>query len=152
MATVITIAQQKGGAGKTSLVAHLAGYWAGRRKKVALLDLDPQESLGAWFGLRRSLHGDDPWLSLRPSSGWRASTEVRRVAGEADIVLVDCPPHAETSGRVAIRSADMPPHRWRCGSATSSLTLASVALMSFGSPDSAAQRNGPTPRQNSGRI
>jgi hypothetical protein len=34
----------------------------------------------------------------------------------------------------------------------SSFTFASVRWMSSGSPDRAAQRNGPTPRQNSGRT
>ena len=43
-----------------------------------------------------------------------------------------------------------PTQQMRAGS--SSRTLASVRKMSSGSPDSAAQRNGPTPRQNSGRM
>jgi chromosome partitioning protein len=45
---VITIAQQKGGAGKTTLAAHLAIAWAGQGRRVALVDIDPQGSLAAW--------------------------------------------------------------------------------------------------------
>ncbi|MDX5361129.1 MAG: ParA family protein [Alphaproteobacteria bacterium] len=107
MAKVITIAQQKGGAGKTSLAAHLGAHWARKGKRVALLDLDPQQSLSAWFAMRQDLGHDSGHLTLRPSSGWRATTEVRRLGEEADVILIDCPPHAETSGRVAIRSADL---------------------------------------------
>ena len=51
MAIVITVAQQKGGAGKTTLVAHLAAALAADRR-VALLDIDPQRSLSRWHALR----------------------------------------------------------------------------------------------------
>ena len=44
MAFVITVAQQKGGAGKTMLAANLAAFWA-PRCRVALLDIDPQRAI-----------------------------------------------------------------------------------------------------------
>ena len=47
-AIVITIAQQKGGAGKTTLAAHLALTLAAQRR-VAVIDIDPQASLATWF-------------------------------------------------------------------------------------------------------
>ena len=53
-ATIITIAQQKGGAGKTTLAAHLALAWAATGQRVAVIDIDPQASLSTWFQLRRS--------------------------------------------------------------------------------------------------
>ena len=42
---VITIAQQKGGAGKTTLVAHLAVAFHELGRRVATIDIDPQGSL-----------------------------------------------------------------------------------------------------------
>src|ERR1700719_3175306 len=56
-ARVITIAQQKGGGGQTTLAAHLAIAWAGAGRSVALVDIDPQGSLGAWHALREERLG-----------------------------------------------------------------------------------------------
>ena len=53
VARVITIAQQKGGAGKTTMAAHLAVAWASSgRNKVAIVDIDPQGSLTHWYKVR----------------------------------------------------------------------------------------------------
>jgi chromosome partitioning protein len=45
---VITVAQQKGGAGKTTIAAHLAVALVQKGFKVALIDIDQQRS---WQGL-----------------------------------------------------------------------------------------------------
>ena len=57
-AQVITIAQQKGGSGKTTLAVHLALALAETGRSVALLDTNPQGSLGRWFMRRRELRGE----------------------------------------------------------------------------------------------
>lgn len=49
---IFTVAQQKGGAGKTTLAAHLAVAWQESGLRVATLDIDPQGSLSHWFQLR----------------------------------------------------------------------------------------------------
>ena len=46
---VYTIAQQKGGAGKTTLATNLAVGLARSGRGVAVLDTDPQGSMGHWF-------------------------------------------------------------------------------------------------------
>jgi len=51
MAVVITVAQQKGGAGKSMLVANLAAALVAIRR-VAILDIDPQHSLARWHAIR----------------------------------------------------------------------------------------------------
>ncbi len=104
---VITVAQQKGGAGKTTLTAHLAVAWMNAGKSIALVDIDPQESLSDWHRQRMELLGEDAGITLRQVSGWRASTEVGRLKRDHDLVVMDSPPHGETAAKVAIRSADM---------------------------------------------
>src|SRR5262245_42578335 len=49
---VITLASTKGGKGKTTLSSALAVRAAEESKRVALLDLDPQESLASWWTRR----------------------------------------------------------------------------------------------------
>lgn len=106
--TVITIAQQKGGAGKTTLCAHLALAWALEGKSVAVIDIDPQASLGAWHAMRRETRGDEEAsFDFQSVTGWRVQSEVERQARQHDIVLIDGPPHAETEARISVRAADL---------------------------------------------
>ena len=53
LSKVITIAQQKGGTGKTTLAVHLAlAFVKYPNLKVVIIDTDPQGSLGKWFIVR----------------------------------------------------------------------------------------------------
>ncbi|HWI26382.1 MAG TPA: ParA family partition ATPase [Stellaceae bacterium] len=106
-AKIITIAQQKGGAGKTTLAAHLALAWAAS-SRVAVIDIDPQASLSSWFGLRRERLGAlTPGLEVAALGGWRVAKEVERRARTHDIVVIDTAPHAETEARIALRAASL---------------------------------------------
>lgn len=129
MATVITLAQQKGGTGKTTLAANIAAALAGRRR-VALLDIDPQRSLGRWYGLRAARTGLAP-LAFSDLAGWRLGGELDRLRRSHDVVLIDSPPQIDTDARLAIRAADLvlipvqpsPPDLW---AAEGTLKLASA--------------------------
>ncbi len=104
-ATAITIAQQKGGAGKTTLAAQLAVSWWTGGLKVAMLDVDPQGSLSAWYDERMKAGVGSDGLYLVQVSGWRLAAELDRLRREYDVVVIDSPPHAETDARVAVRAA-----------------------------------------------
>ncbi|MCS6921383.1 MAG: ParA family protein [Elioraea sp.] len=107
MAVVVTVAQQKGGAGKTTLVAQLAAALAASRR-VAALDVDPQASLMRWQAARKSaLKAAAAGLTVADCAGWRLAGEIARLARSHDVVLIDSPPHAETEARLAVRAADL---------------------------------------------
>ena len=116
MAAVITVAQQKGGAGKTTLAANLAAALA-ERGRVAVLDSDPQRSLARWHGLRGTRA---PMIGLAEVSGWRLDAEIRKLRGSYDFLIVDCPPQIDTDAKLAVRAADLvvvpmqpsPPDLW----------------------------------------
>jgi len=108
MATVFTVAQQKGGAGKSTLAAHLAVAWLKQKKSVALVDIDPQHSLSRWFEARVATLGDGgAGVSFMEVTGWRTQKAVEDLARSHDIVVIDSPPHAETEAKIAIRAADI---------------------------------------------
>jgi chromosome partitioning protein len=86
---ILTIASQKGGAGKTTLTAHLA-VEAGRAGAgpVAVVDTDPQGSLSAWWNTRQA---DTPLFAALDMSQLAAHLQVLQDRG-IQVVLIDTPP------------------------------------------------------------
>lgn len=105
---IITLAQVKGGSGKTTLATNVAGFLAGKRQRVVLADEDPQQSATQWLARRpalfpqvaalpaerRALREFDPQYVVVDSPaglhGERLRDEVRR----ADAMLVPLTPSA----------------------------------------------------------
>jgi chromosome partitioning protein len=104
---IITVVQQKGGAGKTTLTAQLATGYLKAGLSVATIDIDPQGSLSLWYAARMASLADENTLIHSQIQGWRLKKEADRLADECDIVLIDSPPHAESENSIAIRAADL---------------------------------------------
>ena len=128
MAIVVTVAQQKGGAGKSTVAANLAVAWALSGKRVAVLDIDPQHSLARWHALRTKQEAAAP-VALSDVAGWRLAGEVGRLVHSYEVVVIDSPPQVDTDAMRAVRAADLvlipvqpsPPDLW---AAEGTLTIA----------------------------
>lgn len=103
---VIAVVQQKGGSGKTTLAVNLAVTCLKRGLSVALLDTDPQGSLGRWFMTRRERLGE-VGLEFSTSSAWGVSYECEKLKKTVDLVIVDTPPKVDADLRPALREADL---------------------------------------------
>jgi len=106
-AAIIVVAQRKGGAGKTTLAAHLGAAWAGMGRHVALIDTDSQASLARWHQNREARLGGGSGLGFAAVTGWQAPGEMLRQARDCDILLVDSPSSGESEVRMAMRCAGL---------------------------------------------
>jgi chromosome partitioning protein len=91
--TVITLANQKGGTGKTTLATNLAGCFARAGRRVVIADSDPQGSAMLWQATRPQALPRVP-VSAVAQTPERLRLHLRALAGY-DIVLLD------TGGRIA---------------------------------------------------
>jgi len=108
LSKVIAIAQQKGGTGKTTLAVHLAlAFIKYHNLKVAVIDTDPQGSLGKWFMIRTEKKISNDNLTFKTASLWGAQYESKTLKNDHDIVIIDTPPKIESDARPSIEAADL---------------------------------------------
>ena len=108
LSKVITISQQKGGTGKTTLAVHLAlAFIKYHNLKVAIIDTDPQGSLGKWFMIRTEKKVSSENLTFKTASLWGAQYESKTLKNDNDIVIIDTPPKIESDARPSIEAADL---------------------------------------------
>jgi chromosome partitioning protein len=104
--SIIAVAGRKGGIGKSTIVGNLAAEFAARKRKVVVLDADPQHSLMVW-----AEHGDGMLRGcvrkVENGSAGELKTEVRKAAGNADVILIDTPPGAPETAYAAAMIADL---------------------------------------------
>ena len=108
LSKTITIAQQKGGTGKTTLAVHLAlAFVKYHNLKVVIIDTDPQGSLGKWFMIRSKKNSLSKNLTFKTASLWGAQYESKTFKKDNDIVIIDTPPKIESDARPSIEAADL---------------------------------------------
>jgi len=96
--TVIALAGNKGGSGKTTLAINLSGALA-RRGRVVLLDADPQGSCIHW---RRATDGEGPVPVLAAADDVSGAVTAQRDGN--DYLLIDCPPSIDAPQTLAALS------------------------------------------------
>lgn len=101
---IITLAGQKGGAGKTTLAIGLSVEWMRRGKKVLLVDADPQATALTWAGLAAELEQAAPSVV---AMGDNLRKTLPGVAKDYDLVVVDTPGRQTKRVVGAIMLADL---------------------------------------------
>jgi chromosome partitioning protein len=104
----IAITNQKGGSGKTTSTVNIAAALAEKGHRVLVIDLDPQASASAWFGVKEEEQGlltvftdnvplyrvihdtETERVEVVPASNWLSRLE-RLIAGEpgSELILRD---------------------------------------------------------------
>lgn len=100
---VLTIANRKGGAGKSTCAAHLAVAATNSGLKAILIDMDPQKTLEGWWQKREE---DTPLLVETTAVDLPNSIDKLRTQG-FDICIIDTPGDSGDFTRAGIMAADL---------------------------------------------
>ena len=103
MPSIITIISQKGGSGKTTTALNLAVAAQQAKRRVLLLDIDPQASATAWYRQRI-----DKSLVVQPTHP-AGLAEMRRLAEEqgVDWIIIDTAAQTDSNAAAAVEVADV---------------------------------------------
>src|SRR5690606_9853123 len=100
---ILSILNQKGGAGKTTLCINLARSMQLRGLRVLIADADPQESALVW----REASGREDYPAVVSVDRDGFDSDVEAVRSAFDVVLVDGAPRMDKRSQAALRAADV---------------------------------------------
>ncbi len=99
---IYSVLNQKGGVGKTTLSIHLAADLSRRKRRVLLIDGDPQGSSLAWSEFRK-----EPTFSVVSMPKTTLNQEIKMIASDYDDVVIDGPPRVTKLTASIILSSDV---------------------------------------------
>ncbi len=91
-AKIITVFNQKGGAGKTTVSVHLAGALGLRGAKILIVDMDEQNTATRWVGQADEEHPFPAAIMNLAALDGSMHKEVKKQIDRYDFIVIDCPP------------------------------------------------------------
>lgn len=106
MTKIITVANRKGGAGKSTCAAHFAIEAIKQGLKVILIDLDPQKTLEQWWEKRSDPNPYFAETTALASSG--LEEKIKLIKENAfDLCIIDTPGDTSANATYGIQVADL---------------------------------------------
>lgn len=100
---IISLASLKGGAGKSTLALHLGHEIARQKRRVLLVDADPQASLTNWAGSRE----EAPPFQVVAMPRENLHRDLPELASNYDHCIIDTPPRTSALARSAILASQL---------------------------------------------
>ena len=100
---IVALASLKGGSGKTTLSVHLAAVIAASKRRVVLVDADPQGSASDWAAAREEAP-PFPVIGMARNTLHR---DLPPVIENYDHCVIDTPPRVSSLARSALLAADL---------------------------------------------
>lgn len=94
-AKIISVGNQKGGAGKTTTTMQLAVALA-EKHKVLVVDADQQATATKWAAMAEDEKPFPASVIGLAAAGGKIHREIQKLADQYDFILVDCPPSVES--------------------------------------------------------
>jgi len=120
-AKIITVANQKGGCGKTTITMQLGGALGRRGHRTLIVDADPQGTASRWAASAPDDKLFPATVVSLAATGRALHREVRKLISDYEYVVIDCPPAVESqapqsalliSDLVLIPIIPSPPDLW----------------------------------------
>lgn len=100
---IISVLNQKGGVGKTTLSSNIAAQLASEGHRILLIDADPQGSSLDWSAAREA----DSLVTVVGLPRATLHKEIGKFSNDYDHIIIDGPPSVTDLARSAIMAADL---------------------------------------------
>jgi len=89
---IVSVANSKGGVGKSIITIHMAMALATQKnKKVLILDCDSQGSISELYEFEKSINDGEPLIEVEEITPRKVQTFIKRFGSDYDVIFIDVP-------------------------------------------------------------